>query len=54
MWFGTMSAASRMPRAQARASELLEGGLAAEVVGDPVLVDRVGGRDRIVRRRAGA
>ena len=37
----------RMPRSHARRLQVLERGLAAELVGDPVLVDRVGGRDRV-------
>ena len=47
MWLGTMSRASRMPRDQARAFRLLERVLAAEVVGDPVVVQRVGRGDRL-------
>ena len=44
MWFGTMSDASRMPRCQARCAQVGPGRLAAEVLGDRVVVERVRGR----------
>ena len=47
MWLGTMSLASRMPRAQRPVAQVGVGRLAAEVVGDPVVVQRVGGGDGI-------
>ena len=47
MWFGTMSLASRMPVPPGPVAEVGEGGLAAEVVGDPVVVERVGRGDRV-------
>ena len=47
MWLGTMSLASRMPRAHARSRRLPIRRLAAQVVGDAVVVERVGGRHRV-------
>ena len=48
MWLGTMSDASRTPRAQARLAQVRPRRLAAEVVRDPVVVERIG-RGRRVR-----
>ena len=47
MWLGTMSAASRMPRAPARSRRSRQAVLAAQVVRDPVVHERVGGRHRV-------
>ena len=47
MWLGTMSLARRMPRAPGAVAQVRVGGLAAEVVGDPVVVERVGRRDGV-------
>ena len=47
MWLGTMSEASRTPRAQARCRRFAQARLAAEVVGDPVVVQRVRRRGRV-------
>ena len=47
MWFGTMSPRAGCP-APRPGAQVLERRLAAEVVGDPVVVDRVGRRDRVV------
>ena len=44
MWLGTMSLASRMPRAAARSRSDAPRVLAAQVGGDGVVVQRVGGR----------
>ena len=47
MWLGTMSLASRMPRCPGAVVQVAIGRLAAEVVGDAVVDQRVGRRDGV-------
>ncbi len=54
MWLGTMSLARRRPAAAARCLRSFVGVPAAEVFGDVVALERVGGGDGVVRGRAGA
>ncbi len=47
MWLGTMSLASRIPRCAGPVAQVRVGRLATEVVGDPVVVERVGRGDGV-------
>ena len=47
MWLGTMSLARRMPRCPGPVAQVRIGRLAAEVLGDVVVVERVRGGDRV-------